>query len=426
MDLRVLDGLRGLAALYVVVYHASGLLWRGASAGSPWFVWLFENVFSFGHQAVLLFFLISGFCIHYRQAKTGAQRIDNVAFAMRRLRRLYPSLLLALIVTTALDHVGMRLNPDYYAEPSDFWGGAVTVGSSYTLQTVLLNLLMQARQAVPELGSNAPLWSLGVEFWLYALYPVLLLLFVRVGPRRSTLAIGVVSAACWFVLGWLPWWHLRVLSYWAVWGLGALLAEAYVRGECARLVRRLGPLTPFALLALGTMAPIGAGPRRVPDLAWGAAFGLGLAYLLLASRTAWLERALVRCEQLGKISYSLYLVHYPLLALTAAWWLATRGALPRGLELSIFGVASGVAFGWFAWYAVERHTVSASPERARARSTARVRLRRVDPRPGIARPSSLAQTGLVRACRADPRQQHFPARDRLSRHTSRHAAAAGL
>jgi peptidoglycan/LPS O-acetylase OafA/YrhL len=413
MDLRVLDGLRGLTALYVVVYHACGLLWRGASAGSPSFAWFFENAFSFGHQAVLLFFLISGFCIHYRQAKTGAQRIDNVAFAVRRVRRLYPSLLLALIITTALDHVGMQLNPDYYTDASARWGGSVTVGSSYTLQTVLGNALVQARQAVPELGSNSPLWSMGVEFWLYVLYPLMLRLFVRVGPGRATLAIGVVSAASWILLGWLPWWHLRVLSYWAVWAVGAAIAEAYVRGQCPRLVRRLGPLTPLALIALAAMAPIGSDPDRVPDLWWGAVLGLGLAHLLLAGHRGWLARSLVRCRQLGKISYSLYLVHYPLLALTAAWWLASQGGLPRGLELSMFGLASATAFGWLAWYAVERHTLSASPERGGARSTARVR-------------SRLAQTGRVLACRAIAHQQYFPAGDRLSRHTTRIAPAAGL
>ena len=408
MDLRVLDGLRGLAALYVVAGHANGLLWRGASAGSA--AWLFENVFSYGHQAVLLFFLISGFCIHYRQAKTGAQRINTVAFARRRMGRLYPSLLLALIVTAALDRVGMQLNPDYYTQAWTLRGGAA---SAYTLQTVLGNALMQARLAVPELGSNAPLWSLAVEFWLYVLYPVLLRLFVRVGPRRATLAVSVVSAAAWILLGWLTSWQLRVLSYWAVWALGASIAEAYVRGQCPGLVRRLGPLTPVILIALAAMAPPGTESDRLPDLWWGGVLGLGLAYVLLGGRKALLERAFVRCRGLGQISYSLYLAHYPVLALMAAWWLSAQGALPRGIELSLFGVAAAIMLGWAAWYAVERHTVSASPERGSARSTARARTR-------------LAQTGRVLACRADSHQQHLPAGDHLSRHTTRTAATSGL
>src|SRR5438874_2011725 len=123
MNLRVLDGLRGLTALYVLLYHANGLLWTGATADGAPLTWLLQNVFSFGHQAVLLFFLISGFCIHHRQAHKRSTRVQVVQFAGRRARRLYPPLLLALIVTAVLDHLGAELSPQLYALPSSFWEG---------------------------------------------------------------------------------------------------------------------------------------------------------------------------------------------------------------------------------------------------------------------------------------------------------------
>jgi peptidoglycan/LPS O-acetylase OafA/YrhL len=257
MNLRVLDGLRGIAALYVVLHHASRMLWTGAPAAGSSLAWGIESFFSFGHQAVLLFFLISGFCIHHRQAQQRATRIPVAGFAWRRLRRLYPPLVLALIVTAALDHFGAQLSPQLYTEPSNYWRGPITVGSSYSLQTLVGNLAFQARLSVPELGSNSPLWSLAFEFWFYALYPLLLAGFARVGSRRTVVAIGVVSAASWFLLGWWPLPHLRVLSDWAVWAFGALLAEAHARGERPRVVRWCGPLAPALLVALACISPVG-------------------------------------------------------------------------------------------------------------------------------------------------------------------------
>jgi peptidoglycan/LPS O-acetylase OafA/YrhL len=71
----VLDALRGLAALFVVLHHAYGLLWSlapidGAAFGAATPAWALTltNPLRFGRLAVMLFFILSGFCIHYRQA----------------------------------------------------------------------------------------------------------------------------------------------------------------------------------------------------------------------------------------------------------------------------------------------------------------------------------------------------------------------
>jgi peptidoglycan/LPS O-acetylase OafA/YrhL len=358
MNLRALDGLRGIAALYVVLHHAFGLLWRGVtpddmmSGGGLGLVLL-----SFGQQAVLLFFLISGFCIHYRQARTGAVRINLADFAWRRLKRLYPPLLLALLITAVLDNLGMLIDPAMYNAPGGHWPGQLSVGASYTWSTLIANLLFQARLMGPELGSNGPLWSLAFEFWFYLLYPALLLVIRRIGGVRAMALVWMLSWTSWVLLQGFNIWMLDVLGHWAVWVTGALIAEAYVRGARPVLVRVLGPMAPAVLLAMVFLSPPGGQHQRFPDLLWGAVLGLGLAYALLNAETLVsrvFERVCRACGQLGEISYSLYLVHYPLLALISAWWLTYQGALPIGLELSALGTVLAIAFGWLAWYAVER------------------------------------------------------------------------
>jgi peptidoglycan/LPS O-acetylase OafA/YrhL len=85
-----------------------------------------------------------------------------------------------------------------------------------------------------------------------------------------------------------------------------------------------------------------------------------LAWVILAAegRSAWvLQRLAVRLRPLGNMSYSLYVVHYPVIMLLAAWWSASHTSLPLGVELFTLGVAVSLALGAACWYLVERHFV---------------------------------------------------------------------
>src|SRR5689334_3978733 len=97
-DLPVLDALRGLAAGYVVICHASALLWIGAFPATRDGVaaQVYHKLVDYSPVAVILFFVISGFCIHYRQAQrlaSGEQSArqmslrDICSFVQRRFRR---------------------------------------------------------------------------------------------------------------------------------------------------------------------------------------------------------------------------------------------------------------------------------------------------------------------------------------------------
>jgi peptidoglycan/LPS O-acetylase OafA/YrhL len=70
----------------------------------------------------------------------------------------------------------------------------------------------------------------------------------------------------------------------------------------------------------------------------------------------------------GEISYSLYVVHFPWLALLSAWWLSSHARLPLGVELVVPGVISALLLALCCWYLVERHFVSAAPRRSPARA----------------------------------------------------------
>ena len=117
MNIRFLDGLRGIAALIVLVGHARLLLWEGYTAGfkthpetystiDKAFMWALSP-FRYGHEMVVLFFILSGFVIHLRFANQ-ANRVPMLlkTFWYKRLKRLYPPLLFAFLLTFILDSIG--------------------------------------------------------------------------------------------------------------------------------------------------------------------------------------------------------------------------------------------------------------------------------------------------------------------------------
>jgi len=391
LDLSVLDALRGLAALYVVIFHARWLLmWPDLTVGGSGFgnrvINLLWDAARFGHPPVLLFFLISGFCIHYRQAKllakqprahgSGMVTLNLRAFAWRRLRRLYPPLLVALAITALLDQAGARVNPAYYAGQSQYDGiNAFLISTDSSLWTLLGNMALQANLAFPIFGTDIPLWTLSIEFWFYALYPLVLVLSTRFGPRAMLAVTGVVSAVglaavlrdgtwnggCVGVCTWA--WIPAVLTYWAVWAGGAFIAEAYV-GRIR--LARLSSLAAVAVVLVGLnsanyLHPIIRVDELVTDLAWGVGFAVLLAWAMLDCPPA-LARLIGQLARwltpLGNMSYSLYLVHMPVLFLLSAWWLSSHHALPAGLELAAVGVTVSLGLAGLCWYCVERYFVS--------------------------------------------------------------------
>lgn len=390
MSLSVLDALRGLAALYVMLSHARWFLWAThkeyLESGQHGFGTVLATLsasLDYSHHAVLLFFLLSGFCIHYRQATLLStaneslkkrKLLDIRSFARRRIKRLYPALLVALVLTAILDYVGLQINPGFYAGQTAYQGLNTLARPDFSLPTVIGNLLMQGGLIVPPLGNNAPLWSLAWEFWFYVLYPVVLVLSTRLRTLGMLAVVGGASVVAFAAGGFgvaLPQWIVTVLTYWVVWGAGATIAEAYAGRIRLPGLRLLAPLA----VALGMGVAVVLALRHVnylnganvtfvdpgTDLLMSAAFAVVLAFIMLDLPLSLRHRveAVARwLAPLGDMSYSLYIVHYPWLALMSAWWLWQNPRLPLGAELAILGALTSFALGWCLWYFVERHCVS--------------------------------------------------------------------
>lgn len=335
----VLDGLRGGAAVYVMLYHSFGVLVAAAEprAGRSWWEWAqVAVVFLFlnGRGMVMLFFVLSGVVIHLRLAQeraSGSLKFDTADYARRRAARLFPPLVAALIFTAVLDAVGRSINPAYYA--GDAPGGGLGLAlqqadSSWT--TLLGNLLFLQGLAVPTFGTNGVLWSLSYEAFFYTAYALAFApLYRRRGPSLAFGLGWLLSLAGYGLLAVSEDMRWTWLAYFGLWLLGAVIAEVLATNWQIRYERWLFSL---AILGLMTLAGLdGRLPTAIDDTLWACMWALLMISLLPASRWAplfYTRRLIESLRPFALQSYTLYLFHVPLILFLSATYLSYSPTLP--------------------------------------------------------------------------------------------------
>jgi peptidoglycan/LPS O-acetylase OafA/YrhL len=355
-----LDAVRGLAALIVASGHIRDLFLSsivgaktgasGASGEAP------IHTINIGNEAVMVFFVLSGYLVGgsvLRSAARGSFRWGS--YLTKRLTRLWVVLIPALLLGSALDHLGLRLfdQPgDLYTSPAGqdlvyphlatLVGGKILLGNILFLQTIL----------VPVFGTNVALWSLANEFWYYLLFPLVVLTFAR----RSQLWCRIVFPIAIALIAWLlPW---EILRLFPVWMLGALVSV---------LPLRLGQKTAKVLAVLGALALVvsGIGVRRLSLEMYKAQWIIavvfcGLLYLILHQR-ALAKRGiyLAVASFFSRISYTLYVVHIPFAVFLCAivnrpWHLQTKS--PAHIAIFAGATAASVGFAYLFYLAFEANT----------------------------------------------------------------------
>jgi len=309
----LLDLVRAVAALLVCLEHWRNLLYvdyqsiaaRRSLLAIPYVMT------DAGHQAVVIFFVLSGYLISgsiFRTTQRGEWSWK--LYLTHRLVRLWIVLVPALLLGALLDNLGLRLHlaPALYAgqtgthmlgDISKLLHPTIFFGNLFFVQTIL----------VPTFGSNGPMWSLANEFWYYVLFPCAFLA-LRPGTRvPSRILNAVLFLACALFVG------RTILLLFPLWLLGTLLAVIPApRG--GSLVRALASVVYFPLLFFLAKTHVVQG---VPsDYILGAATFVFI-WLLLGARSAAPENVGVHVARVGaRFSYTLYLVHVPFLVLLAA------------------------------------------------------------------------------------------------------------
>ena len=310
--LPAIDGLRAIAVVLVLLFHAKLPLVRGGFVG------------------VDVFFVISGYLITGLILQRHAERrFSLLDFYARRIRRIFPALFLVLFATMAFG-AAIMLPPDLIRLGSSVLGAALFVANFYFWKE-RLNYLQDNPDFEPLLHT----WSLAIEEQFYLLFPIFLLALLRLFRRPGLVLIGVGLAS--FALSvMLSTTHPRAAFYFSfsrAWELllGAWLAATNVRDFAPR---RFIPALQWVGLAMIGVAAVSY-DRLTPFPGFAAllpCFGttLLIAWSHLQSRivAALSNPALV---WVGLISYPLYLWHLPLLVLARLYLL--REPAPHEIAL---------------------------------------------------------------------------------------------
>jgi peptidoglycan/LPS O-acetylase OafA/YrhL len=312
--LEYIDGLRALAALWVLLHHAIETSEPTRAMSSKVIGPVLGTLF-FGQFPVMVFLMLSGFCLYFPFIKKNPLPEFNVSFRAyltRRFMRIYPPYFWAGVLCLALLAIpGLTVGRWSITAPVDGW--------------VVTSHLLLFHNLIPAHATKIdyPMWSIGLEWQLYLFFPLLVWAFRRIGALPTIVATLLIAAALRATYrdmppGIGPIFRDGPLAYLMIFAAGMLAAKLSVGRETLRLPRWVL----FGVFGLGLLAVrFGSGNGLVHDLATTGAF---FCLLLLAtdgnSATArflsnpWLVR-------IGFFSYSLYLVHAPILHLT---WMALR------------------------------------------------------------------------------------------------------
>ncbi|MGH6615991.1 acyltransferase family protein [Sphingomonas sp.] len=292
-----LDLARAVAAIYVVAHHVANTLALKGVAGVA---------LRFGQEAVIGFFLLSGFLIF---AHEHARRDGVWAYAGRRIRRVYPGLLIAMAISTAifayLGLLGARFS----------WFDLL--GNLAGLQDVSR---LKPGVIVDTYLGNSPLWSLSYELFFYLIFPAVLAGWTRY-PRGTTHIVGAAGCLAYCLYLFAPNHLAKVIAYFPIWWAGAMAARAYLSGERSlrAIVAALVWLTLLSGIALLDVIIQGyTSPGVFPFLPL-RHFAVALVMIIIffgPFGRIWSRLALSMAAPaawLASISYGLYLFHYPIL-----------------------------------------------------------------------------------------------------------------
>ena len=225
--LKKLEAVRGFAAVYIVLSHSLPvpLIIGGKD---------FSILFRFGQEAVILFFLLSGFVIQYAFTLSADKSFKT--FFSKRFLRIYIPLICVFIANYSLDALqsGAFLPINFHS----------LAGNLLMLQNS--SFFLKPYATVDSFLGNTPLWSLSYEWWFYMVFFVII---TKIHNRPSVFVyiIGILSAITYVIY---PNFINNELMYLVIWWVGADMAKLYLQKQDINLHSLFIPLVALSVVIL--------------------------------------------------------------------------------------------------------------------------------------------------------------------------------
>jgi peptidoglycan/LPS O-acetylase OafA/YrhL len=317
-----LNASRWVAAFLVVLFHVYDISFMtppGTDFGLlfGFFIKGLHFFAGFGHAAVTVFFVVSGFLVGGRNILSIKEKgFDIREYFTHRFSRIYVVFIPALIFGFLIDCLGIKLFNDsgIYNHPDHFYTNPFgnNIADHMSLEIFAGNVMQLQTIIVSSLGSNGPLWSLANEWWYYVAFGFGLAMY-----HTTRMIIRIISGG--IILGLVIFLPLTISLWFTIWaiGAGAAVLDRYWAGRRFLFGATIAIVCFTAVRWIDSrhMLSSGMGTSFAVDLtvALGYSAALVCAKNLKMPRKSW---ALHRT--LASFSYTVYLVHFPAMIFVAA------------------------------------------------------------------------------------------------------------
>lgn len=342
----LLDGLRGVAALMVILYHVGECF--ATSARDQWL--------NHGYLAVDFFFVLSGFVLGYAYDGRWNKGMTTGGFLLRRVIRLQPMVLVAVVLGAI----------SFVIQGCEHWDGTSVSMSAVILSFVMAFFMLPALPGTaPEIRGNGemfpingPSWSLFFEYIGSIFYALFLhrlstrrlkVFVVTAGIALAAIALGNGSGDYHLGVGWTAaghgfWMGLARMTF--SFSVGLLLSRTFkpvkIRGAfwiCSALI--------VAVLSVpyvgGAEKPMMS--NAVYDLVCTVVVFPLIVYLGASGTTTDRQSGRI-CEFLGAISYPVYIIHYPFMYLMYAWAWKNGYGVDRVWPVAAVIIVTVIVLAW--------------------------------------------------------------------------------
>ncbi|WP_307845195.1 acyltransferase [Planomonospora sp. ID67723] len=342
--LAYLDGIRAIAAIYVAVHH----MWLGAwqeypaNAGPWWVGWL-----AYGHLAVAVFIVLSGFSLAIEPVRREGHLVGGARrFFRRRAWRILPTYWAALALSCLL-----LLVRDQQILGAD---GTVVGEQPVTAKGVVVHALL-LQDVIGSETPNGAFWSIAIEWQIYFLFPLLLWWARRFGAAGLAVTVTLTVVGSQYLSLAIPLFaplQNLVPQFLALFVFGMVGAEALRRTPSIRASRAMLSAA-AAGAALFVAWAWSAGSAAVVEHYFWIDLGVGVLSVFLLAGLAhsrpnrfrsFLQVGFLRWT--GRFSYSIYLVHAPILGVVWHFVVAPLRLPPVAAFLTILVLGTpGIILG---------------------------------------------------------------------------------
>lgn len=312
MKIEKLEAIRGVVAIYIVFHHM--VIFNKLQ--NKYF--LLRLIFMHPQEAVLLFFLLSGFVIYL--SAVSSRNLTFATYFKKRFVRIYPITLAAFLISTIIFFINR-----YQFTAADT---KTLAGNLFMLQ----DLEAQPGHIVIPYLKNYPLWSLSYEWWFYMMFfPLFLYLHKR---RFQTSFPHIYIVLCISLTGWFlhlttPNYFFMVMTYFLLWWSGVACAEIYLADKNFSFKNLMPVFISLSVMFMFITLPIAYGyfvrhqtyeqiNAIYPFTGYLHYYGAAIFFLVVG--VIWWKyhlkgfNALIgKFKMLAPISFALYIVHFPFL-----------------------------------------------------------------------------------------------------------------